>query len=295
MSEYLQSAESFDFGNIASEQQIAAQGFQKREFCSSNAQDCISYYVGRPLASKKLKYQTELDSGSTTTEVTLDISREDVIEVTPATIVLVHGFRASKEFMLNTALYFRFLGYNVIVPDLLGHGESSGAKAFGVGDSHIINELINKEHISEQPLYLLGNSMGAVAATHIAKMRNDVAGIILQAPMIDFDQAVLRYANANHPYLHRIMGDTSILEGALSALTDANLTVADTNILPILSTLSIPTLILASSQDPVAPFASFADLQSNTITVEDLPNRNHPSMAIVGDDSSEIILKWLKH
>lgn len=287
-------AGSFDYENVASDNEIRALGFKKRKYCSSAEGHCISYFFGDPIESKRLKYQTKLTSGASTSAVTLDLPREAVSVIAPSTIVLVHGFRASKEFMLNTALYFRFLGFSVLVPDLPGHGESGGKKAFGVGDSQIINELINSEHDPQQDLYLLGNSIGAVAVTHIAKMRDDVSGIILQAPMINFDEAVLRYATVNHPYLKSLIGDAAILDGAVSALADVNLTVAETNILPVVSSLSLPTLILASSQDPVSPFESFVELRSDKIVVENLPNRNHPSMAIVGNDSSDIILDWLK-
>jgi len=294
VSTYLQSADSFSYDSIGSYEQIAELGFTKREYCSPNEDRCTHYFIGEPLTSRRLQYQTEISSARSTTAVELSITRDSLPVYAPSTIVLMHGFRASKEFMVNTALYFRFLGFNVIVPDLLGHGDSAGAKTFGVIDSYVINEIISKEHAPQRNLYLLGNSMGAVAATRIASMRDDVHGLILQAPMLNFSEAVYRYSNSNYPFLAGLIGDEAILEGASSALSEVNLTPSDTNIMPMLSSLPIPILILTSSADEVSPYASFAELRGEQFTVKNLPNRNHPSMAVVGNDSSAIILDWLE-
>lgn len=294
VSSYLQSADSFNYSSIGSSEQIAELGFTKREYCSANESRCTHYFIGEPLTSRRLQYQTEISSARSTTAVELSITRDSLPAYAPSTIVLIHGFRASKEFMVNTALYFRFLGFNVIVPDLLGHGDSAGAKTFGVIDSYVINEIITKEHVSQRNLYLLGNSMGAVAATRIASMRDDVHGLILQAPMLNFSEAVYRYSNSNYPFLVGLIGDEAILKGASSALSEANLTAADTDIMPLLSSLPIPLLILTSSADDVSPYASFAALCGEQLTVKNLTNRNHPSMAVVGDRDSAIILEWLE-
>lgn len=293
VSNYLQSADSFSYDSIGSSEQIAELDFTVREYCSAKEGRCTHYFIGEPLTSQRLQYQTEISSGRSTTAVELSITREDLPDFAPSTIVLMHGFRASKEFMVNTALYFRFLGFNVIVPDLLGHGDSAGKKTFGVIDSDVINEIIAKEHVTQRNLYLLGNSMGAVTATRIASKRDDVHGLILQAPMLNFDEAVYRYSNSNYPFIAGLIGDEAILEGASSALAEANLTASDTNIVPMLSSLPIPILILTSSTDEVSPYAAFAELRGEQLTIKNLPNRNHPSMAVVGNESSELILNWL--
>ncbi len=294
VTEYIQRADSFDYDNITSEKQIAALGFKKGRYCSSTKAPCISYLSGSAIERKRLKYETELGSGSRLTQVSLNLAREAVPNALNGTVVLIHGFRASKEFMLNTALYFRFLGFDVLVPDLLGHGESDGEKAFGVNDRYIINELISANHTGSKSLLLLGNSMGAVTAVYLANMRDDVSGIILQAPMLKFDEAVLHYTKAKYPYLHQLISDDIILDGAVGALNEANLSVNDTDISPMLSPSNLPMLIFASSQDRIAPYYKFEHLTSERIRVEELPDRSHSSMGIVGDKSSQIIIDWLK-
>jgi len=293
VTEYIQHADGFDYGNIASEEEIALLGFDEGRYCSPKIELCISYLSGGKINARRLKYETETKLGESSTKVTLNLNRDSVPIELNGTVVLFHGFRASKEFMLNTALYFRFLGFDVLVPDLLGHGESDGEKAYGVGDRHIIDELISSKHDPEEKLFLLGNSMGAVTAAYLSKMRPDVDGIILQAPMLRFDEAVLRYTKANHPYLTSILSDDTIISGSLRALSEANLTVIDTDIHRVISTSSTPLLLFASSSDPVAPYDQFEHMSSAATTVKDLPNRNHPSMSVVGDESSKIIINWL--
>ncbi|MEJ2445222.1 MAG: alpha/beta fold hydrolase [Exilibacterium sp.] len=294
VSEYLQKSNSFSYDSITSDNQIESLGFKKGKYCSSESKACISYLSGGPINNKCMKYHTELKSGSYDTEVTLNLSRESVPDGISGTIVLIHGFRASKEFMLNSALYFRFLGFNVLVPDLLGHGESEGRKTFGVRDRHIIDELITSEHSPEKNLFVLGNSMGAVTAAYLSTMRVDIKGVILQAPMLRFDEAVLRYTTTNYPYLKYIFNDKDILLGATAALSKENLTVQDTDIKPILASENVPVLLFASSQDLVAPYKSFADLNSDMVLVKELLNRNHPSMGVVDNKDSKIIIDWLK-
>ena len=293
VAEYIQHAGSFDYQSIASEEDITLLGFAKSRYCSSKTGLCISYLSGGKINDNHLEYETELTSGEFSTKVALNLTRESVPTELNGTVVLFHGFRASKEFMLNTALYFRFLGFDVLVPDLLGHGESDGAKAYGVDDRHIIDELISSKHDPEDRLFLLGNSMGAVTAAYLVRMRSDVDGIILQAPMLPFDEAVLRYTRVNHPYLKLIFSDDTIKDGSLRALNDAGLAVVDTDIGRIISPSRAPLLLFASSSDPVAPYAKFKRMRSVGITVKDLPNRNHPSMSVVGDASSQIIIDWL--
>jgi len=293
VTEYIPRTGSFDYENIASGEEIAALGFEKSRYCSSEIEPCISYLSGGKIDSNRLKYATELTSGASSIVVKLDLFRESVPTGLKGTVVL-HGFRTSKEFMLNSALYFRFLGFDVLVPDLLGHGESDGKKAYGVNDRHIINELISAKHDPGKKLFLMGNSMGAVTAAYLSKIRTDIDGIILQAPMQRFDEAVLSYTKANYPYFKLILSDDVIINSGLRALREANIKVIDTDINRIISPSSTPILLFASSNDPVAPYDQFKHMKSSEITVKELTDRNHPSMSIVGDESSKMIISWLK-
>ncbi|WNZ56028.1 alpha/beta fold hydrolase [Microbulbifer sp. MKSA007] len=291
VTEYIERSNSFDFKEIVSFDNIETYGLKNNRYCSTEHKVCTNYLLGEPLENKKLRYTVSLESFSgAESTVSLDILKSSLPELHSGTVVHIHGFRASKEFMLNSALYFRMLGFRVIVPDLLGHGESDEDKEYGVGDSKIVNEIINK--YENKTLYIVGNSMGGTTAMHISTLRNDIDGIILQAPMLRFDKAALNYTKANFPSMTMLFSEESIKQGALDSLVRADITLEQTDIKPIIGSSSVPIIIFASSSDPIAPHRSYSNLASNGVSIVKVDDRNHPSMSIIGDNESRELIHW---
>ncbi|WP_444894621.1 alpha/beta hydrolase [Microbulbifer sp. JMSA004] len=293
----IERSKSFPFTETITPEEVSDLDFKKDQFCTKNRENCVSYYYASPLPKNRLSYSVTFDAHDQESTVNLNISREQLKNKYKGTIILFHGFRASKEFMLHSALYFRFLGFKVIIPDLLGHGESNNIKKYGVGDSKIINQLINnlikKGEIEDKNLYLLGNSMGALTALYISTLRSDITGIILLAPMLPFDQAFYNYARLNHPILSRIIPDKDIRRGANLALERSDIEPSETNILPLLNASKIPVLLISSSTDRIAPYSNYMALDQSNIELIESPNRNHPSMATIGEIEHRAIINWL--
>jgi pimeloyl-ACP methyl ester carboxylesterase len=255
----------------------------------------MSYLSAGPLSdSQSLAYDVEIDVGGTTDRIGLQLNRQSAPGPFHGTVLLLHGFRASKEFMANTALYFRFLGFAVLLPDLLGHGESGGKVSFGVNDRQVLSQMLDSLPEKIDALYVAGDSMGAVAATYLAAGRSDIRGVILQAPMMIFDEAVVGYMNNYHPLLAGFMTESSIREGARKALRQAGVTLEQTDIRPLVVSLTMPVLIFASQTDPVAPLDYFAPLASETITIAKIDNRSHAGMAVIGPVENDRIGQWLR-
>lgn len=293
VSQYISSRQSFDSSDVASEQQLQEQGFSKEKFCSSRDHVCLSYLIAGPLTfSQRLRYDVEISSGGRADGVQLELSRQSISAPLRGTVLLLHGFRASKEFMANTALYFRFLGFDVLVPDLLGHGESDGSFGFGVKDSGPLSELLDSRVAIQYPLYVLGNSMGALAATYLAAARKDIHGLILQAPMPVFDQAVMSYIENDSPLLAKCLTERAIKGGARAALMRADIQLAQTDIKPRVAALPMGVLVLASSDDPIAPFEHFESLSHGNVVVLKIEGRSHPGMAVIGSVESDSIYGW---
>jgi pimeloyl-ACP methyl ester carboxylesterase len=194
--------------------------------------------------------------------------------------------------MVNSALYFRFLGFDVVIPDLLGHGESSPDIRFGIEDSKVISELLDELEIHGKTLIIVGNSLGAVAATELPNLRNDIDGLVLQAPMVVFDDAVANYMAAYSPILSSIIPASSIKNGAVKALGNAGLKIEKTDITSTLANGDTPTLILVSHSDSVAPPDSFKQLSSDLITVVEFSGRSHPSMSVITQQDNKVIQSW---
>ncbi|MFA0790108.1 alpha/beta hydrolase [Microbulbifer echini] len=297
ISEYIASSKSLSYNHIISNEQIKSWGFNKNNYCDKQRNLCISYFHAAPLKGGRLKYSIETGSGNQTSQVDFSIDKEKLKNSYSGTIVLLHGFRISKEFMLNSALYFRLLGFQVVIPDLLGHGESEGHKEYGVGDSEVINrlmdDLIHKDIIESKPIYLLGNSMGSLTAARITQSRQDICGLILQAPMLKFDQAVYNYAKENFPLLSKALSEEEIRKGALIALEGVNIGLLETQIEPLLTKSSVPVLLFASNTDSISPYDHFRTLNQDHIEVVLLKDRNHPGMAVIGEIEHSALQDWL--
>lgn len=84
--------------------------------------------------------------------------------MTNKTVIVVHGFNNSKKDMKPYAWMFHALGYNVLMPDNVSHGDSEG-KIIGYGWNDRLNivkwaeKLVDKNPESE--ITLFGVSMGA--------------------------------------------------------------------------------------------------------------------------------------
>ncbi|KEQ16203.1 alpha/beta hydrolase [Endozoicomonas numazuensis] len=291
---YIGEAGSIPYSDLASEAKQDLPEFEKHRFCSERQSElCISYFYGKPFDKNKLRYNVELKSGGRTSAVELDLEKHSLDRNYSGQVVLLHGYRVSKEYMLTSALYFRFLGFDVLVPDLAGHGESTGGKQYGVGDSKVINELISSVYKQDKPLYLLGNSMGAAAAVYTAKLRKDVEGVIIQAPMLPLDQAAIRFFSVKYPGLTWLLPKERVKEGAIMALQKANVTLEETHLEPVIESLSIPVLVFVSSSDEISPYSHFDHMDSSRVKVIEVKDRNHPSMMVIGDNESVHLLEWL--
>ena len=293
VSEFISGQQSFGYEHLASRDGLKKLGFSKSRFCLQDNQTCMSYLTAEPLPDKqKLNYEVTIGVSGNEETIQLKLKRENAA-IYHGEVVLIHGFRATKEFMINSALYFRFLGFKVLIPDLLGHGESSGDIGFGIKDSHVLDELLAQRPSNKLPVLVVGNSMGSIAAIHLAAKNGRISGLILQAPMIKFDSAAVNYINSYSPFIASFLSDRVIREGSVKALKKGNVSLSQTDIKPILSSLKISTLLLASDNDPVAPFSYFKPTQSQKVTVVNIEKRSHPGMAVIGNLDDKKIQQWL--
>jgi pimeloyl-ACP methyl ester carboxylesterase len=99
-------------------------------------------------------------------------------------VLLFHGISANKKIMWYWARGFAEQGLRVYVPDLPGHGRTSGpfspARAEQCGEA-LLRELLARGVISGERTILAGHSMGGAIAERIAA-RVPVAGLIAISP-----------------------------------------------------------------------------------------------------------------
>ncbi len=109
------------------------------------------------------------------------------------TIILFHGYAAEKSSLLDHAEIFRQFGYNTLLVDFMGSGNSEGNQTT-IGFSEAMQVRTAFEYVQkqgEQNIYLFGISMGAVAIMKaLADDPLQVNGIIIECPFGTMYQTV---------------------------------------------------------------------------------------------------------
>lgn len=98
-------------------------------------------------------------------------------------VIAVHGYTSQGTYMASYAQKFYDMGYNIIIPDLRGHGKSEGTYiGMGWHERFDIIDLINyiNDNFKDSQIVLFGVSMGAatVMSTSGEKLPKNVKAII---------------------------------------------------------------------------------------------------------------------
>lgn len=270
-------------------------GVTSKTWCSAKLELCIPYREGAPkihgLPSKSFSVSRDFGNQfSFLKEVTID---DDVIGSFSGTVVLLHGYGAKKESWMATGFYFQALGFRVIEPDMMGQGESSAPLGFGVKDGALLAEFINSEvSFADEPVYLIGHSMGALAAVKTARKLDLISGLILLAPMDRFDRATLGVAHTFKPGLSKLVPDDSIRAGAKLALRRAGLSVEQTDMFTDLKALKVPILSYGSDKDLVSNIHLQEKWSLPNVTRVVNDKETHMSVIGVSDTEHQVFMNW---
>jgi alpha-beta hydrolase superfamily lysophospholipase len=121
----------------------------------------------------------------TTNGISIDAWYSKPDSVSKGTVILFHGIGGNKSMYLDEAYEFRYWGYNVMLVDFRGHGNSEGnATNIGVKETEEVklayDNVVSK---GEKNIFLWGSSMGAViVAKAIGDYQLQPSGIMLHAP-----------------------------------------------------------------------------------------------------------------
>lgn len=101
------------------------------------------------------------------------------------TVIILHGYSGEKSSMLDKSEIFHTWGYNSLLIDFRGSGETPGnATSIGFHEAEQVKAAFAWAQLqSGKPLIILGTSMGAVAAMRaIAKYNIQPTALILECP-----------------------------------------------------------------------------------------------------------------
>jgi len=104
------------------------------------------------------------------------------------TLLIVHGLSEHAGRYDHVAKYFRQKGWNVVIPDQRGHGESSGPAVHAPRFESFCEDLHTiREHFELAPerLGVLGHSMGGLIATRDAQLHPEAtSALVLFSPLL---------------------------------------------------------------------------------------------------------------
>ncbi|HVT90816.1 MAG TPA: alpha/beta fold hydrolase [Tepidisphaeraceae bacterium] len=111
------------------------------------------------------------------------------------TAVLIHGYADAKVGAIAWAPTWQELGYHILAIDLRAHGESGGQyTTAGVLERHDLDQVLNQLRASRsaqsKQIVLFGASLGAMVALATAAMRDDIAAVVMDSPVLRFRDGV---------------------------------------------------------------------------------------------------------
>ena len=123
---------------------------------------------------------------------------------TEGVLVLLHGWGRNKNSLLSYGLAFAQLGYRVIIPDLRGHGNSTGDwVSFGAEEGRVISALMDELGIEKYDL--IGFSLGGSTGLHAASLDKRVNQLVVVAPMHSLAQTIAKFAKQSPQWLGEVV------------------------------------------------------------------------------------------
>lgn len=169
------------------------------------------------------------------------------------TIILYHGWSSNKESQVFRGFILSSLGYQVIIPDAIYHGERQPLSSYSAANSStyfwdiilknieesskIIDYAINNLKGNKSRIGIIGHSMGGFTAAGVFTHNKDISSLVVMNGSLNWDYSNIYFKEAMEISSDFTMEETKILE--LDPMNNVDL-IKDR-----------PVLILHGGSDPV--------------------------------------------
>lgn len=115
------------------------------------------------------------------------------------TIIFIHGRSANRMQMFPLARRLFREGYNAVLWDLRGHGNSGGRPAYGKYEAQdvvrVVDQVRGDPSVDPDRIALVGFSLGAAMAIGAAAADGEcrISGVVADSPYADFQRTAFRY------------------------------------------------------------------------------------------------------
>ena len=259
---------------------INALGYTGAYFLTHN-RDPDEFALGLP-RSQIYRFPTELGLQYTSQKIPLNDNEWLATWLIKAdnpqgTVILFHGKESSKSSLLTPAQVFNSLGYDTLLVDFRGSGNSSGnTNTVGFKEGEDVAVAVNyiRQLNSEQPIILYGISMGSAAILKaIADYQVKPDGIILELPFARLVDVVKnRLEIYNLPSF--VIGELIVFWGGIQHRFNG----FNHNPIDYVKTVDCPTIIFSGDRDPLVSLEDVQELHGNLDSQKKLvvfPNAGH--------------------
>jgi alpha-beta hydrolase superfamily lysophospholipase len=184
------------------------------------------------------------------------------------TVVLTHGVFQNRVQMLSRAVFLHTAGYQVLMMDLRGHGESDkAALSGGLEESKDFlgaADYLRARQKLQSPLVFFGLSLGGMAALRAGVIEND-AVLIVDSPLPDARSYVSQRTVGK--WFVRVPGFFDRCIQSYNRATGLHLTVVDLSLTPTVEQLKDRwVLYFVGEKDAMAPVKDIELLFKKTAT-----------------------------
>jgi len=179
----------------------------------------------------------------------------------PATVVLLHGYGMMKESMAPWGFVLAQAGFRVVLLDLRGHGESTGATiGFGKYEAADLQQALDQliaRGLCDDLVGVMGLSYGATIALHWAGADPRVRTVVAIAPYDRPEQAIERFIE-----MQKVPIPSPIVRGAASGAADRlGIRWGDWSAEAAIARMTQPVLLIGGGNDPISRPADIARLR----------------------------------
>lgn len=213
-------------------------------------------------------------------------------------VVITHGWGANRELMLPLARPLQTTGFSVLLFDARNHGSSdndtfSSMPRFAEDLDAALTWLKTQPTGQNEPLALIGHSVGAAATLLVASRRNDISAVVSLAAFAHPNGMMRRWlAEKGLPYFPLGWYVLNYVQWIIGHRFDA--------IAPIntIQSVSCPVLLIHGSDDTTVPLeeakAIWAHRRCDTVTLRILPGE-HDASDKIEQHRDELVIFLTRH
>lgn len=225
-------------------------------------------------------------------------------DATPATwnrktVLVLHGYRDSKENVLHWALALAEAGYRAVLVDFRGHGRSTGDVisygAFEAPDLKQVITVLEERKLFTDKIGVLGVSYGASVGLLLAAQDDRVGTVVGLEPYSSAATGVVEFARGVAPSQTKSISDEQFQKGLELAEQSGGFRWSDADVLAQSASIKVPFLLFHGDKDTWLSPDNSRRLRANAPAGSKLgivKGDNHMTLSLRLEPLRESVISW---